>query len=310
MLGTATLGLSPRISDAEPLKWNHAAAAGRGPPPRNGQCTYSMLIKQKKVLLTPLERDGMRRAGRFNAQLMDFIRPHVQAGVTTGEIDRLVNEYTLDHGHIPACLGYGSAKNPFPRSCCTSINEVICHGIPGEQALAPGDIVNVDITSIVDGWHGDQSETFLIEPVPTDVRRVVQCAFDSLYLAIDALHPGCSLDVIGQVISQHAAPLGYGVVDKYVGHGIGRRFHQPPNVSHVPTPEAKRIKVEPGLCFTIEPMINAGTAKSVEDRRDGWTVRTADGRVSAQFEHTVLMTETGLEILTQTEHGPRPGHQF
>jgi methionyl aminopeptidase len=269
-----------------------------------------MLIKQKKVLLTPLEREGMRAAGRFNAQLMDFVRPFVREGVTTGEIDKLVHDYTRDHGHIPACLGYGPPKNPFPRSCCTSINQVVCHGIPNHYALRPGDIINLDLTTIVDGWHGDQSETFIIEPVPNEVRRVVQCAFDSLHLAIQALSPGCCLDLIGQVIVKHAAKFGFGVVDKYVGHGIGRRFHQPPNVSHVPTVEAKRQRIEPGLCFTIEPMINGGTKKTVEDPRDGWTVRTADGKVSAQFEHTLLMGENGVEILTTTEHGPQPGHLF
>ncbi len=269
-----------------------------------------MLIRQKKVLLKLSEREGMRAACRFNADLMDFIRPYVREGVTTGQIDRMVYEYTRDHGHVPACLGYGPPKNPFPRSCCTSVNQVVCHGIPNQYTLRPGDIVNVDLTTIVDGWHGDQSETFLIEPVAKSVRNVVQCAFDSMHMAIQSLSPGCSLDLIGQVILKHASPFRFGVVDKYVGHGIGRRFHQPPNVSHVPTNEAKRQKIEPGLCFTIEPMINGGTAKTIEDQRDGWTVRTADGCVSAQFEHTILMTETGVEVLTTTRHGPQPGHVF
>lgn len=269
-----------------------------------------MLIKQKKILLTPIERDAMRAAGRFNAQLMDFVRPYVKEGVTTGEIDRLVHQYTIDHGHTPACLGYGPTKNPYPKSCCTSVNQVVCHGIPGNYVLRAGDIVNLDVTTIVDGWHGDQSETFIIEPVAGEVRQVVQCAFDSLHLAIDALSPGCSLDLIGQVIARHAATFRFGVVDKYVGHGIGRRFHEPPNVSHVPTREAKAQRIEPGLCFTIEPMINGGSKKTVEDTRDGWTVRTADGKVSAQFEHTLLMTETGIEVLTTTQLGPQRGHKF
>jgi len=269
-----------------------------------------MLIKQKKVILDECEREGMRAAGRFNAQLMDFVRPHVKEGVSTDEIDRLVRDYTADHGHSAACLGYGSPKNPFPRSCCISVNEVVCHGIPGDYRLRDGDIVNVDLTTIVDGWHGDQSETFVIGQVSPRHRQVVQCAFDGLNLAIAALYPGCILDLVGQVIVKHASKYGFGVVDKYVGHGIGRRFHQPPNVSHVPTIEAQRQRVEPGMCLTIEPMINAGTARTVEDPGDGWTVRTADGKVSAQFEHTILMTESGVEILTQTNLGPRPGHRF
>ncbi len=269
-----------------------------------------MLIKRKKVKLTTAERDGMRAAGQFNASLMDHLRPWVKAGITTIEIDDIVRQFTADHGHVAACLGYGGPQHPFPNSCCTSINEVVCHGIPGSCSLKDGDIVNVDITTIVDGWHGDQSETFIIGKVDDQVCQIVQCAFDSLYLAIAALKPGCRVSVVGEVISQYAQQFDFGVVDKYVGHGIGRRFHQPPNVSHVPTNEARRQYFEPGMCFTIEPMINGGIALTVEDPQDGWTVRTADGEVSAQFEHTILMTEDGPEMLTLTENGPKPGHQF
>lgn len=253
----------------------------------------------------------MRAAGKFNAQLMDFIRNHVQEGVTTGEIDRLVHDYTCDHGHTPACLGYPGELAPFPKSCCTSINDVICHGIPGSYRLKSGDIVNVDLTTIVDGWHGDQSETFLIGDVKRDVIDVVQCSFDSLYVAIDSLHPNCSVAVIGEAIVGHVkAQYGFGVVDKYVGHGIGTKFHQRPNIPHVPTRSARSDLLAPGMCFTIEPMINQGTSQSICDPRDGWTVRTKDGRVSAQFEHTILMTESGPEILTLTQRGPQKGFRF
>lgn len=252
----------------------------------------------------------MRAAGRFNARLMDEVRGHVKAGVTTGEIDRIVHEFTRDHGHTPACLGYPGERQPFPKSCCTSVNEVICHGIPGDYELRPGDIVNVDLTTIVDGWYGDQSETFVIESASDEARKVTQCAFDCLYLAIQAIEPDCRIAVIGEVIVAEAAKYGFGVVDKYVGHGIGRRFHQRPNIPHVPTREAQRQRLSPGMCFTIEPMINAGTADSSPTEADGWTVRTADRRLSAQFEHTILMTESGPEILTLTEYGPRPGHRF
>ena len=253
----------------------------------------------------------MRNAGRFNARLMDFVRPHVRAGVTTGEIDDMVHEYTLDHGCTPACLGYPGDKFPFPKSCCTSVNEVICHGIPGDYELRPGDIVNIDLTTIVDGWHGDQSETFMVGQCDQETRDVVQCAFDSLYLAIDAIYPSCPIAVIGQTIVDYVDQnYRFGVVDKYVGHGIGAKFHQPPNIPHVPNRQSHQERLHPGMCFTVEPMINAGTKTTVCDRSDGWTVRTQDGRLSAQFEHTILMTEEGPEILTLTDDGPQKGHQF
>ena len=252
----------------------------------------------------------MRKACRFNAELLDHIRPLVQPGITTAEIDREVYKYTAKHGHKPACLGYMGEAGPFPKSCCTSINEVICHGIPDKTVLKEGDIVNVDLTSIVDGWFGDQSETFVLSPVDETTLKVVQCAFDSLYLAIQAIEPGCPVADIGRAVVRRARVDGFSVVEKYVGHGIGRSFHQRPNVPHVPSRQAERDRLYPGMCFTIEPMINAGTRDGVCDKRDGWTVRTRDGKVSAQFEHTILMTEDGPEILTLTENGPPAGFTF
>lgn len=270
-----------------------------------------MLIRRRRRLrLTEVERDQMRRACAFNAELLDVVRPHVQPGISTGELDQIIHQYTLKHGHIPACLGYPGEYSAFPKSCCTSVNEVICHGIPGDQTLKEGDIVNVDLTTIVDGWHGDQSETFVIGEASPEARAVTQCAFDSLYLAIDAIQPGSAISEIGVAIVAEAKKYGFGVVEKYVGHGIGQKFHQLPNIPHVPNRESKRQKLESGLCFTIEPMINVGTPNSELDRKDGWTVRTADRKLSAQFEHTILMTENGPEILTQTQNGPKPGHQF
>ena len=270
-----------------------------------------MIRQRPRLRLVESERELMRAAGSFNAQLMDFVRPHVKVGVKTGELDRLIHEFTLDHGHRPACLGYPGERSPFPKSCCISVNEVICHGIPGNYELRSGDIVNIDLTTIVDGWFGDQSETFLIGKVSDDARRVAQCAFDCLYLAIEALRPDCQVAVIGETIvsyvSQH---YGFGIVDKYVGHGIGTCFHQRPNIPHVPNRQAYQDRLHPGMCFTIEPMINVGTHNSICDRQDGWTVRTADGKLSAQFEHTILMTESGPEILTPTKKGPKRGHKF
>lgn len=270
-----------------------------------------MLIRRRRRLkLNETERAQMRTACAFNAELMDFVRPHVRAGVTTGALDKMVHEYTLDHGHVPACLGYPGEFSAYPKSSCTSVNEVICHGIPDEYELQEGDIVNVDLTTIVDGWHGDQSETFLIGEVSEEARNVVQCAFDSLHLAINAIGPGSAISEIGVAIVEEARKYGFGVVEKYVGHGIGQKFHQLPNIPHVPNRESRRQRLEPGLCFTIEPMINVGTANSELDKNDGWTVRTADRKLSAQFEHTILMTEEGPESMTVTKHGPQAGHRF
>jgi methionyl aminopeptidase len=271
----------------------------------------SVIRRQPRIRLVEQEREMMRAACRFNAELMDIVRPHVKPGVTTGQLDRIVHEYTLDHGHLPACLNYPGEAGAFPKSCCISVNDVICHGIPGSYELKPGDLANVDLTTIVEGWHGDQSETFLIGEVSEEARKVTQCAFDCLYLGIEATSPGCRISVIGQAIVDHVKRnYGFGVVDKYVGHGIGTQFHQRPNIPHVPSPQSQRERLHPGMCFTIEPMINGGTPNSVCDRSDGWTVRTQDGRPSAQFEHTILMTEDGPEILTLTKHGPKAGFRF
>ncbi|MFN0197820.1 MAG: type I methionyl aminopeptidase [Planctomycetaceae bacterium] len=250
--------------------------------------------------------DALRAAGRANAELMDYIRPHVRAGITTDELNRLAHDYTIGHGHKPACLGYKG----FPKSICTSINEVVCHGIPDQTPLKDGDIVNVDLTTIVDGWYGDQSETFLIGEVPAEAKRLVQVTFESLYLGIKAARPGVAVIEIGRAIYEYARSRGFEVVEEYQGHGIGRQFHQDPGIPHYPEPNSAKVIIKPGMCFTIEPMLNAGTFRTVLDRSDKWTVRTADGSLSAQFEHTILMTKEGPEILTKTQHGPKPGHQF
>ena len=265
-----------------------------------------MLMGKRKRQAEKEKRQALRSAGRFNAQVMDFIRPYVQPGVTTNELDRLIHEYTLRHGHIPAPLNYQG----FPKSSCTSVNEVICHGIPGDYVLKDGDIVNVDVTSIVDGWHGDQSETFLIGDVSDEARRLVQCSFDCLWAAIDSLKPNCRVSDIGTAIVRIAHERGFSVVRDYVGHGVGKRFHQEPTVSHVPTPEGRRQRIQPGVSFTIEPMINSGVAEGDQDKQDGWTVRTRDGKLSAQFEHTILMGQDGPEVLTHTKDGPARGHIF
>ena len=269
-----------------------------------------MLQSKGKIRLAKPERDAMRRAGKFNAQLLDYLRDFVKPGVTTGELDRLAHEYTTSHGHRPAPLHYPGEKGPYPKSCCTSVNDVICHGIPSYYSLQPGDIVNVDVTSVVDGWHGDSSETFLIGEVSDEARAVTQCAFDCLWLAIHAITPNCPVATIGQAILDEAESRGFSVVREFVGHGVGREFHQEPTIPHYPTRQSRRDRLAPGTCFTIEPMINVGVRQGMTDKADGWTVRTRDGQLSAQFEHTIMMTEDGPEVLTTTEHGPREGHKF
>lgn len=269
----------------------------------------NLLTKKKKPIplyLNAEERDGLRAAGRFNAQLMDFLREHVQEGVSTDRLDRLAHEYTLDHGHKPACLGYLG----YPRTICTSINDVVCHGIPNTRPLKDGDIVNVDITTIVDGWYGDQSETFLIGDVSPSARRLTQVTHESLYIGIHACRPNCTVTEVGRAIQAYATAAGYSVVREYQGHGIGREFHQEPGVPHFPSLNSNRDLLRPGTCFTIEPMLNIGSWKTRVDKRDKWTVRTVDGALSAQFEHTILMTDDGPEILTLTQNGPQEGHKF
>lgn len=273
-----------------------AAAAGRkGPASRFGI-----------PLLNEDERAGMRAAGAFNAHLLDLVRERIGPGVVLSELDDFVRSYTYEQGHLPACLGYRG----FPKSSCMSVNEVVCHGIPDGYALEPGDIVNVDLTTIVSGWYGDQSETFLIGEVAPAARGVVQCAFDALYAAIEAIGPGSRIEEIGRAIVSLAHGRGYSVVEKFQGHGIGRRFHTDPGIPHYPERHWGQVVLEPGMCFTIEPMINVGEKGAWIDPSDNWTARTQDGSLSAQFEHTLLMTRDGVEILTQTVQGPRPGHTF
>ncbi len=250
-----------------------------------------------RMVKTSEELEGMRRAGEFNGQLMDYIRPYVKAGVSTADIDRLVYDYTLEHGHQPACLGY----HGYPKSACVSINNVVCHGIPSpEDIIREGDIVNVDLTTIVDGFHGDSSETFIIGEAPDATRRLVEVTARALLLGIEAAVPGKPLQAVAQAIQPYVESQGCSVVQQYTGHGIGRKFHEHFSVYHHVARDAEAIMLEPGMTFTIEPMVNAGAYKVVTDPDDGWTVRTKDGSLSAQFEHTIAITDTGCEVLTRT----------
>jgi methionyl aminopeptidase len=259
-----------------------------------------------KLILSTRERERMAAAGKFNAQLLDEVRDLVVPGARLVDIDDFVYKYTTDHGHVAAPLNYKG----FPKSCCTSVNEVVCHGIPNDYALVEGDIVNVDVTTIVKGWHGDQSETFLVGEVSDEARRLVQVAFDCLHKGIEAIRPYGKVRDIGEAITEHAHAENFSVVRAFQGHGIGRVFHQEPGIPHFPDHHQGDFVIEPGMCFTIEPMINEGKYGCTIDKRDGWTARTVDGKLSAQFEHTILMTNEGPQILTTTERGPRPGHKY
>lgn len=241
--------------------------------------------------------EGMRKAGAFNGALMDYIRPFVKAGVTTEEINTLVHDYTVRHGHTPACLGY----HGFPKSVCTSINDVVCHGIPSEKAvLRDGDIVNIDLTTVVDGYYGDSSETFMIGSVSPEARRLVLVAAQALMFGIKAVKPGRTLLGVAQTIEPYVQSEGCSVVRQYTGHGIGKKFHEGFTVYHHVDPDSEHVILKSGMTFTIEPMINLGGWEVTVDKIDKWTVRTKDGSLSAQFEHTILVTEHGAEILSLT----------
>jgi methionyl aminopeptidase len=242
--------------------------------------------------------DRMRVAGRLAAQAMAEVARHIAPGVTTDELDRIGHEFLCDHGAYPSTLGYpGSGRGPaFPKSLCTSVNEVICHGIPDSTELRDGDIVNIDITAYIDGVHGDTDATYLVGDVDDESRLLVERTREAMLRGVRAVAPGRPLNVIGRVIESYARRFGYGVVRDFTGHGIGTAFHSGLVVPHYDDPAATTV-LEPGMTFTIEPMLNLGTHEwRMWD--DGWTVVTKDGRRSAQFEHTVLVTDTGVEILT------------
>lgn len=252
---------------------------------------------KNEMIKSPEEIAGMRKAGAFNGELMDYVRPYVKAGISTEEINTLVHDYTVKHGHIPASLGYHN----FPKSVCTSVNEVVCHGIPSENTiLMEGDIVNIDPTTIVDGFHGDSSETFIIGNVPDEARKLVKIAAMALLKGIEAVGPGKPLSIIGEAIQPVVELKNCSVVRQYTGHGVGRKFHEHFTVCHHMTPDCENITLLEGMTFTIEPMINLGVYNVITDSEDGWTVRTKDGSLSAQFEHTLLITDTGVEALTRT----------
>lgn len=255
------------------------------------------------TIKNPEEQEKMRRAGRMAADLLDFIAPQVQPGLTTDELNRLCHEYMLNVQHtVPAPLGYRG----FPRSICTSVNHVVCHGIPGDKKLKVGDIINVDVTPITDGWHGDASRTIAVGKIAPATQRLIDVTYKAMWLGIQQVRNGARLGDIGAVIQQYVESEHYSVVREYCGHGIGQTFHEDPQVLHYGT-AGTGFELKTGMTITIEPMVNAGK-RHVRLLPDGWTVVTKDHSLSAQWEHTVLVTDTGFEVLTlgaaEREHGP------
>lgn len=261
-------------------------------------------------LKTGAEIDGMRLAGRLASEVLDLLTPHVRPGVTTLELDRIAHEHiTRVQGGIPATLGYAPPGYPaYPASLCSSLNDVVCHGIPDDRPLKHGDIVNIDVTVIKDGWHGDNSRMYVVGDGTIAAKRLCRITFEAMWKGIVKVKPGARLGDIGHAIQTFAESAGFSVVREFCGHGVGARFHEEPQVLHYGRPGTLEELV-PGMIFTIEPMINAGRREIKEDRRgnrpyDGWTIVTRDRSLSAQWEHTVLVTDTGYEVLTVSAGSP------
>jgi len=256
--------------------------------------------------------EGMRLAGRLASEVLDLLTPHVRPGITTLELDRLAHDHMVHvQGGIPATLGYAPPGYPaYPASLCSSINDVVCHGIPDGRPLRNGDIVNIDVTIIKDGWHGDNSRMYIVGETSIAARRLCQITFEAMWKGIVKVKPGARLGDIGHAIQAFAEHAGYSVVREFCGHGVGARFHEEPQVLHYGRP-GTLDELVPGMIFTIEPMINAGKRDIKEDRKgnrpyDGWTIVTRDRSLSAQWEHTVLVTDTGYEVLTVSAGSPPP----
>lgn len=254
------------------------------------------LVPKNKLIKTPEQIDGIRAAGVINTGVLDLVEREIHIGMSTAEIDKLVYEYTMDHGAIPAPLNYEG----FPKSVCTSINDVVCHGIPSEdEFLEEGDIINVDCTTILNGYYADASRMFVMGKTTPKREKLVRVAKECLQVGLEACKPWCFVGDVGNAIQKHAHKNGFSVVRDLCGHGVGNEFHEEPDVEHYGKKGTGMLLV-PGMVFTIEPMINGGSWEVCGDEMDplDWIILTEDGEDSAQFEHTFLMTETGLEILT------------
>ncbi|MGB3214688.1 MAG: type I methionyl aminopeptidase [Alphaproteobacteria bacterium] len=254
-------------------------------------------------LHTERDFEGMRRAGRLAAEVLDMITDHVKPGISTEELDTLCHDHIISNGGIPAPLNYqGAGPYPFPKSICTSVNHVVCHGIPGDKRLKEGDIINIDVTVILDGWHGDTSRMYLVgTKIPVKARRLVDITYDAMMAGIATIKPGSRLGDIGAAIQTMVEAQRFSVVRDYCGHGLGRVFHAPPSVMHYGQAGTGTM-LRPGMIFTVEPMINAGNWQT-NLQKDGWTAVTKDFSLSAQFEHSIGVTETGCEIFTLSPRG-------
>ena len=250
--------------------------------------------------------EGMRLAGRLAAEVLDYLVPFVRPGVTTNEIDKLAHDYIVNvQQAIPAPLNYApSGYNPYPKSICTSVNQVICHGIPNDKPLKKGDVLNIDVTVIKNGWHGDTSRMYMVDEVSAPAKRLSDVTYEAMWKGIQMVKPGVKLGDIGFAIQQHAEAAGYSVVREFCGHGIGQNFHEEPQILHYGRP-GTGMEIQAGMTFTIEPMINQGK-RDIREMGDGWTIVTKDRSLSAQWEHTVLCTPTGFEVLTVSAGSPQP----
>lgn len=253
-----------------------------------------MFNKKRQIIIkTPEQINCIRKSCQLTSQILDMVAERIGPGITTNEINEWVHQYTIDHGATPAPLGY----REFPKSVCTSVNNVILHGIPNETVLKDGDIINVDVTTILDGYYGDASRMFCVGKPADEARKLVDVTRECMNLGIKQVRPGSTVGHIGHAIQRHAKSNGYSVVEEFVGHGVGVDFHEPPDILHF----GKRghgTVLRQGMTFTVEPMINAGS-REIRTLEDRWTTITADGTLSAQWEHTVLVTKTGVEILTK-----------
>ena len=258
------------------------------------------------VLKTAEELERMRIAGRLASEVLDFITPHVKAGVTTGKLNDLCHDYMVrEQRTIPAPLNYAPpGYKPFPKSICTSVNHQVCHGVPGERVLKAGDILNIDITVIKDGFHGDCSRMFYVGEPSIQAKRLVDVTLECMWLGIQSVKPGAKLGDVGAAIQTHAEGHGFSVVREFCGHGIGRKFHEEPQVLHYGK-AGTGLTLQPGMTFTVEPMINAGKP-GIRELADGWTIVTKDHSLSAQWEHTVAVTDSGFEVLTVSAGAPLP----
>ncbi len=250
------------------------------------------------IIHKPEDMEKMRAAGRLAAEVLDAVTHMVQPGVTTGELNDFCHEMIVSAGAIPAPLGYRG----FPKSICTSVNHVVCHGIPSEFKLKDGDIVNIDVTVIVDGWHGDTSRMYFAGEPSIKAKRLTQVTYDAMMLGIEQVKPGNTVGHIGHAIQTYAEKQGFSVVRDYCGHGVGKIFHMAPSILHYGRP-GEGVVLKEGMFFTVEPMLNVGHWATILNKHDGWTVTTRDKSLSAQFEHTLAVTATGYEIFTQSSTG-------